>query len=551
MAALRESPPDVVHHGLGLGPGLDEEPCVDVLLGEGEGVLDHLRDLSLAQAVGRLDLDGGRLAGPQLLRLDLQDAVGIDQERHLDLGHPGGHGIDPGQIEARERAVVLGQLALPLQHVHVDGGLAVHGGREVLLRQGRDGRIARDQDADDAAEGLDSERQRRHVEQQHVRDATGQDLRLHRCAERDDLVGVELAVRRLAEETLDPLANQRHPGRSSDQHDLVDLSRFEVRVLERHPARPERGVHERRDQPFQLGARDLAPIREPLERDDQHRPLLGRQPALRGLGPEPQFLHCLEVGRQIRAVDRLDVFEEPLRHRAVEVVATEVRVAVGGEHLEDAVVDPEDRDVEGSAAQVVDRDHALREPLEPIGQRRGGRLVDDPQHVQPGDAAGVLGRLALGVVEIGGHGDDGTLDRLAQVGLGLELERAQDLRRHLGRRHLAVARADRDDLGARHDLERHVARLLANVLPPSPHEALDRADGARRISRELPARRLANHDAVGRVGHDRRQELPPLGVGNNAGHTAGVHVCDEAVGGPEVNADDARHGSLRPLPAPE
>ena len=43
----------------------------------------------------------------------------------------------------------------------------------------------------------------------------------------------------------------------------------------------------------------------------------------------------------------------------------------------------------------------------------GGRLVDDAEHVEPGDPAGVARRLALAVVEVGRHRDNG-LHRLAQ-----------------------------------------------------------------------------------------------------------------------------------------
>ena len=64
--------------------------------------------------------------------------------------------------------------------------------------------------------------------------------------------------------------------------------------------------------------------------------------------------------------------------------------------------------------------------LEAVGERGRRRLVDDAQHFKAGDAAGVLGRLALGVVEVGGHGDDGLRHLLAEEGLGRFLHLAED-----------------------------------------------------------------------------------------------------------------------------
>ena len=118
----------------------------------------------------------------------------------------------------------------------------------------------------------------------------------------------------------------------------------------------------------------------------------------------------------------------------VPVVAAQVGVAVGREDLEDAVGDVEDRDVERAAAEVEDGDLLVLLLVEPIGQRRGRRLVDDPRDLQPGDLAGVLGGLPLAVVEVGRDGDDRLADLVAQIALRGFLELAQDQRRDLRRR---------------------------------------------------------------------------------------------------------------------
>lgn len=60
--------------------------------------------------------------------------------------------------------------------------------------------------------------------------------------------------------------------------------------------------------------------------------------------------------------------------------------------------------------------------VEAVGERRGGGLVDDAQDVEARDLTGLLCGLALGVVEVGGDGDDRVGDGLTEVGLGVALE---------------------------------------------------------------------------------------------------------------------------------
>ena len=66
-------------------------------------------------------------------------------------------------------------------------------------------------------------------------------------------------------------------------------------------------------------------------------------------------------------------------HAVVEVFAAQVRVAGRRFHFKDAVLDAEDGDIEGAAAQVEDEDVALAADLlvESVGDGRCRRFVDD------------------------------------------------------------------------------------------------------------------------------------------------------------------------------
>ena len=165
------------------------------------------------------------------------------------------------------------------------------------------------------------------------------------------------------------------------------------------------------------------------------------------LGLFGRFLQALQrelVLGQVDALLLLELVGQIVDEAQVEVFAAEEGVAVGRLHLEDAVADLEDRDVEGAAAEVVDGDRAGLLLVEAVGERRRGRLVDDAQHFEAGDLAGVLGRLALGVVEIGRNGDDRLRDRLAEMRLGRLLHLLQDEGGDLrGRIVLAVGRRPR------------------------------------------------------------------------------------------------------------
>ena len=71
-----------------------------------------------------------------------------------------------------------------------------------------------------------------------------------------------------------------------------------------------------------------------------------------------------------------------------------------------------------ASGKVVHRDGAGLGLVETVSKGCRGRLVDDAQHFKAGDLASILGGLTLRVVEIGGNGDDGLIDLLAEMGFG-------------------------------------------------------------------------------------------------------------------------------------
>ena len=195
--------------------------------------------------------------------------------------------------------------------------------------------------------------------------------------------------------------------RAADEHDLVDVRRLQRRHR-RAPACT--GAIERCEQVvdelLELRARQLhlQVLRTALIRRDERQVDVGLEHRRElDLGLLRRFLQTLKrhaVLAQIDAVALLELGDHPVDDALIEVVAAEVRVAVGRLHLDDALAHFEDRDVERAAAEVVDGDRFVLLLVEAVGQRRRGRLVDDAQDVEAGDLAGVLRRLPLRVVEV-------------------------------------------------------------------------------------------------------------------------------------------------------
>ena len=262
----------------------------------------------------------------------------------------------------------------------------------------------------------------------------------------------------------------------------------------------------------------------------------------RTIPPMEQALKRHAVLQEVDAVLLLEFPGDPVHDALVEVVAAQVGVAVGRLDLEDTFADLQNRDVEGTAAEVVDGDRLVLLPVEPVGERRRGRLVDDPQHFEPRHTAGVLGRLPLAVVEVGGHGDDGLGDLLPQIRLGGLLQLSQDHGGDLGWGVLLAPHLDPDvAVGGLDHFVRDELELLEHLVVAPPHEPFDREHGVLGIRDRLTLGDLPDKDfAVLRESRNRGRQATALLVGDH-GWVSALDDRHHRVGRPEVNADHLRH----------
>jgi hypothetical protein len=239
----------------------------------------------------------------------------------------------------------------------------------------------------------------------------------------------------------------------------------------------------------------------------------------------------------------LERLEDEIDDPVVEVAAAQERVAAGGEHLEDVAGHLQHRDVERAAAQVVDQYLLIEPAVEPVGERRSLRLVDDPLHVEARQQPRLLHRVALVVVVVGGHRDHRLLDRAAQELLGDRLHVAQDEAADLGQRVHPPAQAHRGvAVGAFDHLPRVIGLQILNDLRLvlAADQPLGAVDRVARVGDRLVLRHAAHQHVALRRQRDHRRKNQVAAIGRHHLRDAVLHRRDERVGGAEVDSDDAR-----------
>jgi len=413
--------------GFCLVAGLDPLAALAVLLCVLFGFLFHRFNLLVREPGTALDGDLLFVAGTLVLGRDVDDTVLVDGERHLDLRGSGRGRRDAGEVELPEQFVLLCNFSLALEHAHLDRGLVVRGRGENLRLLGRDGGVAVDQPLEQSALDLDTERQRRHVQQDDVVDVTREHAALDGRSQRDCLVWVDVLFWFPADEVFDFLFDLWHPRRPAHKKYLVDVALGVARVVEGLLGGPFCPLDEVLGERLELRPRErvFEVDRAVVGRGDERQVDLRLHPVrefdLGFLGSVFESLERLAVLGQVDPVFGLELVDEPVHDRPVPVVAAQAVVAVRGDDLVDTTAEVENRDVERATPQVEHQHRLVGIVVEAVGHRRRRGFVYDPFDVEPGDLAGVFGCLALPVREVRRHRDHRLLNLVAEVVPGVAL----------------------------------------------------------------------------------------------------------------------------------
>jgi hypothetical protein len=274
----------------------------------------------------------------------------------------------------------------------------------------------------------------------------------------------------------------------------------------------------------------------------------GREGTLGTLTSSAETTESTSITGEILLMLTLELVDEVVDEAVVEVLTTKVSVTSGGLNLEDALLNGQEGNIEGTTTQIEDQDVALTLSLlvKTVGDSGGSRLVNDTEDVQTGNQTGVLGSLTLRVVKVGGNSDDSVVDGTTEIGLSSLTHLGQDHGGDFLRSELLLftLELNLDDGLATlvDDLEGPVLhiRLDLSVGKTTTDQTLSIEDGVVRVHGDLVLGGITDETLGIGESHEGRGSTVTLVIGNDFNTVITEHT-HTGVGCTQVNTDSGGH----------
>ncbi len=136
--------------------------------------------------------------------------------------------------------------------------------------------------------------------------------------------------------------------------------------------------------------------------DLETRGLLGRKGTLRLFHFALELAQCAKIGRNVCPSLLFVLLDKVFNDAVIKVFTTEVGITGSSQHLKDAIIDREKRNVECATPKVIDDDPGFRLGLfvKAVGDGSGCGFIDDTENLKASDSSSVFRCLALSVVEV-------------------------------------------------------------------------------------------------------------------------------------------------------
>ena len=495
-------------------------------------LLHHLLNLVSAQTTLLvLNRNLVLLSGRLLHSRHVQNTIGIDIERDLNLRHSTRHRRNSVQMELAQQVVVLRHRSLSLVHLNQHARLTVAVRREDLRLLRGNRRVTRNQHRHHTSRSLQTQRQGSHIQQQQVVQLAALTLaaqysRLHRRSVSNSLIGVDALAQLLAvEELLQQLLHLGNTRRSAHQHHLVHLALRQLRVTNHLLHGRHRLAEVVHVQLLETSTSNLAVEVNSLEQriDLNVRLSAARQSTLRTLASSTQTTQSTLRRRQILLVLALELLGEVLHHTVIKVLTSQMGISSSRLHLEDSILDRQQRHIEGTATQIENQNVLLTSLLiQTVSNSSSRRLVNDTHHVQSSNRSGILRSLTLTIVEVSRHRNHSVLHLLTQIRLGNLLHLGKHHRRNLLRRErlrltLVLDLNHRLALRSSQQLERPVLHIALHrgVVKLTTNQTLRVEHRVLRVHRNLVLGSISNQTLRVRERNVRRRRTLTLVVRNN------------------------------------